>query len=159
MTFFDILFLILAGLILFSYVKRGFVSSLVEFVIVYIAFFVSSAFGNTVGGMIATWLPNLPTEICNSIGYVFTFVLSITLVRFAARVLTALLDRIKLIGTLNRVLGALLGLLMAFAFLMVIASVFKAFFSGNPLYEDSRVLKFLGEKVLPSVKVFDLAGV
>ena len=158
MTVFDIIFVILAGLILFSYTKRGFISSLFEFARLYIAFLLASSFGDTVGAMVAEWLPNLPVVICNVIGYVAVFSLAVVLIRFVARFLTGLIEQIKLIGTLNRLLGALLGLLMAFAFLMVIASVFKTFFGGNPIYEDTVVLKFLGERVLPSVKIFDLSG-
>ena len=158
MAVFDILFLVLTGLIFYSYYKRGFVGSLFEFARIYIAFFMAAAFGGLLGDLVVEWLPNLLRPICHAIGYVAAFLLAILLVRFAARFLTELIDHIKLVGTLNRLLGALLGLLVAFAFLMVISSVFKTFFVGKPIYEETVVLKFLGERVLPSVKLFDLSG-
>jgi uncharacterized membrane protein required for colicin V production len=131
---------------------------LFEFARIYIAFLLAATLGNAVGDLIVGWLPNLPAPICNALGYVAAFLLALVLIRFVARFLTELIDHIKLVGTLNRVLGALLGLLVAFAFLMVISSVFKTFFVGKPIYEETVVLKFLGDSVLPSVKLFDLSG-
>jgi uncharacterized membrane protein required for colicin V production len=158
MVIFDIVFAALAALILFSYIKRGFVGSLLEFARIYIAFFLAATLGGLVGDLVVTWLPDVPAPICNAIGYVAAFLLAILLVRLVARILTELIDHIKLVGAINRLLGAVLGILVAFAFLMVISSVFKIFFDGKPIYEETTMLRFLGDSVLPSLKLFDLAG-
>ena len=158
MAIFDIVFLVLAGLIFYSYFKRGFVGSLLDFARVYIAFILAAVSGTAMGDMLSKWLVGLPKEICSVLGYVAAFLIALVLVRIAARFLGELINHIQLVGTVNRVLGALLGFLVAFAFLMVISSVFKTLFAGNPIYEDTVVLKLLGEQVLPSFKLFDLSG-
>ena len=160
MVVFDIVFLAVAGLIVFKYATRGFIGSVLEFAKIYLAFLLAHTLGGVVGGLLGGMMPNAPDFIGNVIGYVVVFVLAILLLPFVVGLLNGVLKQIKLVDRVNSLLGLLLGVLMSFAFLLIVSSVFKTFFVGQPIYEDTVVLKFFGESgILESLKIFDISAV
>ncbi len=83
--------------------------------------------------------------LSNLIGYLLIFLVSF----FACMLLTNLLEhaveRVRLLNSANTLLGALVGLFMAFATCLTIASLLALFLSNSSIYTNSVVIRFLGE--------------
>lgn len=88
------------------------------------------------------------TVISNIIGYIGVFLISLVVLWVAAVVLTKLIDHIGFLHTLNVILGAVLGLLIALTLLFVAASVIKFISADSALYSESVIVKFFGDSVL-----------
>ena len=74
-------------------------------------------------------------------------------------ILTALTDKIKLLGAANRVLGAVWGALMAAIILLMVASVIKLFFGETDFYQQTVVVKFFGDSaLLEAIKIFNIGS-
>ncbi len=99
----------------------------------------------------------IATAISNVLGYIAVFLLSLILLSIAAWLLTKLADSVVFLGVINRILGGAWGAVTAFLLLLVLTSVIKAFWSADPLYLDSVIVKFFGESGL--LKVFGFLDV
>ncbi len=97
--------------------------------------------------------------ISNAIGYIGVFLLSLVALWLIAMLLDGLIDKLPLIGTLNRVLGLLLGLMIATAVLLVVSSLLKLIFVNSPIYTESILTRFFGEMTLPRpFRFLDVGG-
>lgn len=100
------------------------------------------------------------SELISSIvGYVLVFVLALIGLLIVAAILSKLSEQIRILGALNTGLGALLGLLIAFVVIAVVASLCKAFLWNTDFYADTVVLEFFGESgLLKFLKFLDLSA-
>ena len=159
MAIFDIIFVVLAGLILFSYARRGFIGSIFHFAKTYLAFFFAYTFGGAIGESLEAAMSDSPDFIRTAVGYVVAFVVALLVLSIVVFFLNKLISQVKLLKSLNGFLGTLLGILVAFAFLLVITSIFRTFFAGEAIYEETVVLKWIGESgLLETFKFFDVAS-
>lgn len=95
----------------------------------------------------------------NILGYVGVFILALIGLWLLATVLDKLVEHMRFINTLNTLLGALLGLLVAVTVLSVVASLLRFFFAESPLYTESAVVKFFGESfLLKGLNFLDVGG-
>ncbi len=85
------------------------------------------------------------TGIANVFGYIAVFILAIILLSILAWLLTKLTDKLVILGVVNRLLGGVWGALTAVAFLVVLASIIKLFWSHDSVYLDTVIVKFIGE--------------
>jgi len=101
----------------------------------------------------------ISTLISNILGYILVFVLAFIGLSVVAWLLTALTDKIKLLGAANRVLGAVWGALMAAIILLMVASVIKLFFGETDFYQQTVVVKFFGDSaLLEAIKIFNIGS-
>ena len=101
----------------------------------------------------------ISTLISNVLGYILVFVLAFIGLSVVAWLLTALTDKIKLLGAANRVLGAVWGALMAAIILLMVASVIKLFFGETDFYQQTVVVKFFGDSaLLEAIKIFNIGS-
>ena len=101
----------------------------------------------------------ISTLISNVLGYILVFVLAFVGLSVVAWLLTALTDKIKLLGAANRVLGAVWGALMAAIILLMVASVIKLFFGETDFYQQTVVVKFFGDSaLLEAIKIFNIGS-
>ncbi len=111
---------------------------------------------NTVTDAIASPISNVISTV---IGYVLVFVLALIALWIAAGLLDKLVEHIPLLNTANVILGALLGVVLAFALLFAVGSVLRYFLAGTELYAKSIIMKFFGESsVLDSLKFLDIGN-
>ena len=96
---------------------------------------------NTMTDSIAT---PAATVISNILGYIGVFVISLVLLWVAAVILTKLMERITLLDRINKILGAVLGLLIALFVMFAISSVMKLFFGNTDLYTDTLLIEAFG---------------
>jgi len=95
----------------------------------------------------------------NILGYVGVFLIAIIVLRIVAGLLSAICDKLPIVGALNRLLGALLGLLIALTVLFAASSLIRQFFAESPIYTQTVIVKLFGES--PLLKFFsflDLGG-
>ena len=104
---------------------------------------------NTVTDSIAT---PIATAVSNVVAYIGVFVVAFIGFWLLAIVLTKMIENISLLDKANKILGGLLGLLIALTSLTVIASLLKLFWANEPIYADTVFVKFLGDSAL--LKVF-----
>ena len=86
--------------------------------------------------------------VSNIFGYVLAFLLSLVGLWLAAIILTKMIDKIKLLGKLNRFLGFLLGLLTALLVLFAVSSVIRFFWGTTDFYNNTVIVKFFGDSSL-----------
>ncbi len=97
--------------------------------------------------------------ISNILGYVLVFVLAFVGLTVVAWLLTALSERIQLLGTANHVLGGIWGALNALIILFMAASVIKLFFAQTDFYQQTVVVRFLGDSaLLEAIKIFNIGS-
>ena len=97
--------------------------------------------------------------ISNVLGYILVFLLSFLLLVVVAKLLTSVIDKIALLGTLNRVLGGIWGALTGMLVLFVAASVIKLFLGGTDIYQATVVVKFFGDSaLLETVKILNVGS-
>ena len=112
-----------------------------------------------VNTMTATVANPVATAISNVLGFVGVFVIAFIGLWLLSIIVTKLIERITLLKTANTLLGAVLGLLIAFTVLSVVASLIKLFFADDPIYTDSILVKFLGESaLLKHIKFLDITN-
>lgn len=80
-----------------------------------------------------------------AIGYVLVFVVALILLSIVAAIIGAIIKRLNILGTLDHVLGALVGVLEAWILLTLVSSVLKFFFAEAAFYTQSHAVKFLAE--------------
>ena len=95
----------------------------------------------------------------NILGYVGVFVISVLGLWLLSKLLTGLMDKIRILGAANHILGAVWGILMAMPLLLVAASVIKLFFEEKPIYASSVIVKLLGESsILEFLHIFNVGS-
>ncbi len=96
----------------------------------------------------------IASGISNVLGYAAVFLLSIVLLTVVAWLLTAVIDRVAFIGLANHILGGAWGAMTALLILLVITSVIKAFWGTEPLYQESVLVRLLGDSGMLDVLGF-----
>ena len=145
MAIFDLVFLAAGVLMVLGYIKRGFVESILHFAKAVLALVFAYLLCAPIGTLVHTMMPNLATPLCTAIGFALGLLLVEIGLSVAIFFLSKIIKGIGLANRLNKLLGGVLGLVMAFLYLVIIAAIFKMGFSGQPIYEDTLVLKLLGE--------------
>lgn len=84
----------------------------------------------------------------NIIGYVGVFLVALIVLWIVAGILTAICEKIPLIGSINTLLGALIGLLIALAVLFAVSSLIRQFFADSPIYTETVIVKLFGDSSL-----------
>lgn len=101
----------------------------------------------------------IATMISNVIGYLGVFLISLLAISLIATLLDKFIDKLPLIGTLNRILGLALGLMIATAVLLVVSSIFELIFANSPIYTESTLTRFFGQLTLPRpFRFLDVGG-
>ena len=101
----------------------------------------------------------IATVISNALGYLGVFLLALLALWLVAMLLDGLIDKLPLIGTLNHVLGLILGLLIASTVLLVVASILELIFAQSTIYTNSILTRFFGELPLPRpFRFLDVGG-
>lgn len=77
--------------------------------------------------------------------YILVFVLAWILLWLFTKIFGKVIHKIPVVGTLDHILGAVIGLLIGWTLMSMICSLFRFFFSSSPFYTDSYVLKFFAE--------------
>lgn len=99
------------------------------------------------------------TLLSNILGYVAVFLVSLILLWILVKVLDGLMEHIKLLGTINTILGFVWGVLLSAMLLLMAASVVKLFFADAPIYQNSVVVRFLGDSfLLEFLRFLDIGG-
>ncbi len=107
-----------------------------------------------VGSMADAIATPISSLFSNIIGYVVVFVVALVGLWLLAKFLTRVAEHVKLLDRLNKILGATLGLIVAFCVLFVAGSLMKFFFAGSTIYTGSVVVKFFGESPLLNILKF-----
>ncbi len=94
----------------------------------------------------------IATAVSNVVAYVGVFVIAFVGLWLLAIILTKMIENVSLLDKANKILGGVLGLLIALTTLAVIASLLKLFWANEPIYADTVFVKFLGDSSL--LKVF-----
>ncbi len=90
----------------------------------------------------------------NILGYVGVFLIALVLLWIVAGILSSICERLPLVGTLNSLLGGLIGLLIALAILFAAGSLLKQFFAASPIYENTLLVKLFGNSSLLNLLSF-----
>ena len=157
----DIFCLVFALITVLLYTKRGLIKGVFHCAKTILAFVFAYLFGERAG----EWLfgevisASLPSLLELVLGYVAVFLVSILVLLIVAAILSKICEHIPIIGAVNRILGALLGLVIAFMTLAVIASIVKLLLEDADFYAESVVLNFFGESgVLDTLTFLDLSA-
>lgn len=159
MGIFDLVFLALAVLMVLGYIKRGFVESILHFVKTVLAFVLAYLLCTPIASAVHTLMPNLAVPLCTAIGFAAGLLLVEIGLSVAIFFFSKLIQSISLVDRLNKILGGLLGAVIAFLYLVIIAAVFKVAFGGEPIYEDTVVLKLLGEWIADKLPLLSRMGI
>ena len=155
MSIYDIVFLVAAVVIVLAYVKRGFVESILHFFKTIISIVLGCVLCRPISSILQAVKPDLLGPIALLISFALALLISYVGFSLLIKCLNGLIKSISMVDRVNKLLGGVFGLVMAFIFLMLIAAVFKLAFEGLPMYEESKVLRFLAESVaarLPLLK-------
>ncbi|MBE6530295.1 MAG: CvpA family protein [Ruminococcaceae bacterium] len=79
------------------------------------------------------------------VSYILVFVLAWILLWLFTKIFGNIIHKIPVVGTVDHVLGAVLGLLIGWTLMSLICSLFRFFFSSSEFYTGSYVLKFFAE--------------
>ncbi|MBE6634109.1 MAG: hypothetical protein E7620_07210 [Ruminococcaceae bacterium] len=100
-----------------------------------------NSFTDTVAGA-------LSSVVCAILGYVLVFVAAFLVLSIVYLIIKGIKDKIRLVGKLDSLLGALLGLALSWVVLLVAGSAMKYFFGDEAVYTESLLVKFFGESSL-----------
>lgn len=98
------------------------------------------------------------TKIVSNIsGYILVFIASLILLAILTMIISAIFNRLEILGRMDHFLGAVFGLGVAWVILTILSSLLKFFFSGTDFYTQSHAVKFLAEMpVTKFLKFMDL---
>ncbi len=159
----DIICLVFALITVLVYTKRGLIKGVFHVAKTILAFVFAYLFGEKATewlfeDLISVSLP-IPSLLESVLGYVSVFLVSLLVLWLVAAILSKICERIPIIGAVNRLLGVLLGLLIAFMTLAAVASLVKLLFEDADFYAESVVLNFFGESgVLDTLAFLDLTA-
>ena len=77
--------------------------------------------------------------------YILVFILAWILLWIFTKIFGNVIHKIPVVGTLDHILGAVLGLLIGWTLMSLICSLFRFFFSSSEAYTSSYVLKLFAE--------------
>ncbi len=155
----DIIFCLVGIAIIAISVMRGFLRSLLSFGKGFLAIVAAYLFGNALGPWIGEKIPAIAGVIANFLSYLLVFALVYVGLILLSHVLGAMISRMGLIGKIDKILGGLMGLVIAVMVLFVAASIFKVLPLTEELYANSTVIRWFGESsFLKSFKIFDFGG-
>lgn len=125
---FDLILVAIAVLSVVFAAKKGFAKSLLETASVFVAGFASYKFCGPVSLFIYnTFLSEMPfavaSVVARIISFAVMFVVFSILLKLASGLLSSVLKKIPLVGTANKLLGGVLGLLKAVIIVYVICTV------------------------------------
>lgn len=79
------------------------------------------------------------------VAYILVFILAWILLWLITKLLGNVIHKIPVIGTIDHILGAALGLLIGWILMSMVCSLFRFFLSSSEFYTNSYVLKFFAE--------------
>lgn len=79
------------------------------------------------------------------VAYILVFILAWILLWLITKILGNVIHKIPIVGTLDHILGAALGLLIGWILMSLICSLFRFFMETSEFYTNSHVLKFFAE--------------
>ncbi len=106
---------------------------------------------NSISDSVATALSNV---ICSVVGFLLVFVVAFLALTILYWILKGLRGKIPVVGTVDTLLGALLGAVFAFLILLAVGSVLKFFFGNDDFYTKSILIKFFGDSSILGVLKF-----
>jgi len=93
----------------------------------------------------------------NIVGYILVFVVALVVLWIAAVFVSKLLEAFGLVGRLNTILGAVLGVAMALVVMLAISSLLKFFFGTTDFYTNSVVISLFGDSsILEGLSFLDI---
>ncbi len=92
--------------------------------------------------------------VSNIFGYALSFLLALVGLWIAAVILTKLIDKIQLLGRLNRLLGFALGLVMSLLLLFAVSSIIRFFWGTTEFYHNTVIVRFFGDSSLLRLLAF-----
>lgn len=153
--FADILFVLVAILLVVISAKRGFFKSLMRFAKIFLAIGAAYLFGGMLKPWIASTFPAIGEGFLSVIiSYAAMFLLAMLILTVVTWFVGKLMDRLALVRRIDTVLGALVGLILAVIFMFVAASIIKIMPSAKELYENTAIIKFFGNSSLLDVLKF-----
>ncbi len=91
------------------------------------------------------------------IGFVAVFLLAFLALTVVYVLLKGLKKKFKLLGAVDTLFGALLGLALTCILFFVASSIIKFFFGESPTYTDSVIVKFFGDAtLLEGIRLFNI---
>lgn len=97
--------------------------------------------------------------ISNILAYLLVFAAAWIALFFLSGILNAVIGQIPLLDRVNKLLGAVWGILVAGSLMLIVASLIKLFFAETPLYADSVVIRFFGDSALLRIfSIFDVGN-
>ncbi|MBQ8431946.1 MAG: CvpA family protein [Clostridia bacterium] len=87
----------------------------------------------------------LASVISNVVAYALVFIVAFLVLILVIRLLDAIVNSIPLLNFANHLLGAAWGVIVAGVILFIAASIVKAFWSTADFYQQSTVIRFVGE--------------
>lgn len=95
----------------------------------------------------------------NILGYIGVFLLALVGLWILAAILDKVVSKFRILNSLNTLLGAILGLLIAVTVLLAAASLMKVFFASSYVYTESVIVRFFGDGgLLNGLKFLDIGG-
>lgn len=125
---FDLVLVAIAVLSVVFAAKKGFAKSLLETASVFVAGFASYKFCDPVSQFVyKTFLSEMPyavaSVVARIVSFAVMFVVFSILLKLASGLLSSVLKKIPLVGTANKLMGGVLGLLKAIVIIYVICTV------------------------------------
>lgn len=100
---------------------------------------------NWVASVSETIATPLATVISNVIAYVLVFIVAFILLSIVIWILNGLVDKIKILGLVNHLLGFVWGALLAICLCFAVSSIMRVLLGSSELYTQSTVIRFFGE--------------
>ncbi len=94
---------------------------------------------------------SLSSVVCGVLGYLAVFLVAFLALSLLYVIIKGVKGKIRLLGRVDSLLGAVLGLALSWVVLLVAGSLMKFFFDGDPIYTQSAVVKFFGESTFLDV--------
>ena len=88
------------------------------------------------------------------VGYILVFVIALLLSFLISIFLGKLIHSLPLLNTVDRILGGLLGFLIAFSLLYLIGTMIRFFWGETDFYARSSIIRFFGNLKLPKILSF-----
>ena len=79
------------------------------------------------------------------VAYVLVFIVAFIVLWILIKIFGKIIHKIPVIGTVDHILGAALGLLIGWILMSLVCSLFRFFMADNEFYTNSHVLKFFAE--------------
>jgi len=148
--FADLIFLAIGVIIVLHCTAQGFLKILTRSCRFWIAILLSYL----LGGNIVPILGNGPIE--SVVAYLLIFVVSWIGMSFLMGSLDACFKKVKILNHINKLLGGVVGIVIALTVLLLISTVLKLFFVDSAFYESSVLIRRFGNSEVHKVlKIFN----